>query len=414
MLLPHGVPPRPVRRTPRPNLNGGGGGIPGGSKTALALIILSTAIPSFFLGTLVSLYSGIDCQSSSLSSSLAAGGSSNNARNRLEADRLQAVGGLDAPQTVERFKIDCPEVEAAAPRAAAAAATTSPKLFPEQMKKFIVNMARVSKEDFLKQVDPGTPIDHPGSDEVLILYQNPVTLPNKHMMTGFAELGPNPLLNMPEAIENCQQINLVLSNHDGRRRQCLAIMPQYESYHVQRWLRWDDEKYQLNKNKPLQMVSRGLAENGRDHFNPPELFETKQHWNMLQRYFDTLNDVTKELNAILKKIAIDNTVVVMVCNFGQIELLMNFVCSSRARNFDLSNVIVFTTDQESTDIATGLGLNVYYDYRVRTVSVVVELVCWFDYFVFVHSWMLCRLSFRILAIFQWGLLDGTAIPALSP
>jgi hypothetical protein len=34
------------------------------------------------------------------------------------------------------------------------------------------------------------------------------------------------------------------------------------------------------------------------------------------------------------------TVVVMTCNHGQSELLLNFVCSTKARGFDLTNVLV--------------------------------------------------------------------------
>ena len=35
------------------------------------------------------------------------------------------------------------------------------------------------------------------------------------------------------------------------------------------------------------------------------------------------------------------TVIVMTCNRGQSELLMDFACSARARGLDLQNVVVF-------------------------------------------------------------------------
>jgi hypothetical protein len=56
----------------------------------------------------------------------------------------------------------------------------------------------------------------------------------------------------------------------------------------------------------------------------------------------------------------------MVCNHGQSELLMNFVCAAHARNLDLSAVLVFATDEETKDIAEGLGLTAFFD---KTVSV---------------------------------------------
>ena len=47
------------------------------------------------------------------------------------------------------------------------------------------------------------------------------------------------------------------------------------------------------------------------------------------------------------------------------ELLVNFACSSRARGFDLGNVLVFPTDKETKDLAEGLGLTTFYDEKVR-------------------------------------------------
>ena len=44
---------------------------------------------------------------------------------------------------------------------------------------------------------------------------------------------------------------------------------------------------------------------------------------------------------------------------------MNFVCAARSRGFDISNIIVFTTDKETTELAESLGLATYYDHRVR-------------------------------------------------
>jgi len=57
------------------------------------------------------------------------------------------------------------------------------------------------------------------------------------------------------------------------------------------------------------------------------------------------------------------TVTVMVVNFGQSELLMNFVCAAKSRNLDISSVIVFVTDLETKVLAEGLGLVAFYDER---------------------------------------------------
>ena len=52
----------------------------------------------------------------------------------------------------------------------------------------------------------------------------------------------------------------------------------------------------------------------------------------------------------------DKTIVVMVCNFGQSELLFNFVCSAKSRGMDLSRILLFATDKDIIDLAESLGL----------------------------------------------------------
>lgn len=53
----------------------------------------------------------------------------------------------------------------------------------------------------------------------------------------------------------------------------------------------------------------------------------------------------------------------MFCNFGQAELLLNFVCNAHAKGLEetLANILVFVTDQETHDVAHALGLTVFFD-----------------------------------------------------
>jgi hypothetical protein len=226
--------------------------------------------------------------------------------------------------------------------------------------RYAVAMSRVSKQDFTNTFDMGVPLDPPsaGAEDVLILYSN-----DKAMPSNFGN-DPNviPEFTMPDAIEHCDYMNIVLTDH-GRRNQCLVIVPQYESFHIQKWMRIDTHG-KLNSELDLRMVSRGHTDKGRDNFAPPYLEHTRQHWTMLSRYFDTVDAVLAELQPKLESIALHNTVIVMVCNFGQSELLINFVCSATKNNIDIRNIIVFTTDQETTDIAEALGLTAFYDERV--------------------------------------------------
>ena len=55
---------------------------------------------------------------------------------------------------------------------------------------------------------------------------------------------------------------------------------------------------------------------------------------------------------------------------GQYEILMNLAWSAKARGIRLENVLVFPTDEETTNIYQGLGLDTFYDQRVSSYFVI--------------------------------------------
>jgi hypothetical protein len=59
-----------------------------------------------------------------------------------------------------------------------------------------------------------------------------------------------------------------------------------------------------------------------------------------------------------------DTVIVLTCNLGQSELLLNFACSARARGLDLKSVVVFPTDIETKELAEGMGLATFYEEKL--------------------------------------------------
>jgi hypothetical protein len=99
----------------------------------------------------------------------------------------------------------------------------------------------------------------------------------------------------------------------------------------------------------------------------------KPHWRLLEQYLHNLEDVLTDLTPLAKQAVVSssaaasnsksNTLIVMVCNQGQSVLLHNFVCAAKARNLDVSQVLVFATDPETQTLATSLGLVSYYDER---------------------------------------------------
>ena len=85
-----------------------------------------------------------------------------------------------------------------------------------------------------------------------------------------------------------------------------------------------------------------------------------------------------ELKPIAEKVAKQNTVVTMVCNFGQSELLLNFVCAAKSRGLDISSILIFATDEETKELAEGIGLTVFFDKTVRSIEEWKEngCLCW--------------------------------------
>lgn len=261
---------------------------------------------------------------------------------------------------------------------------TSPFAFPDSMSRYLVGMGRTDRMEFLDNLDLGVPIDDPENNprisskekDVLILYQKDTALP-----TDYADKykqndsGIPPLFSSQEALEHCDFVNVILTDHAGGRNQCWAMVPQYESYHVQKWMRVPIREYQpMDSSEPLRLVGRGMKATGRNDFDPPARKHIDKGMEMLRNYFNNLEASLAELGPLAEKVATPKkTVIVMVVNFGQSELLVNHVCASKARGLDTSSILVFATDQESKDVATELGLTVFYDEPV-SMSLFLKLV----------------------------------------
>jgi len=239
--------------------------------------------------------------------------------------------------------------------------------FPKTTQNYAQGMARTSKADFFEHFDIGVPMDVPSikDSDVLLLYNHENTLPEHYKdPSSITDSSSIPQLETMPAVENCDNVHVILTDHGGRsRKQCLAIVPNYESFHIQKWLRLGEKG--ADSTKDFQLVSRGISEsNGHQAFKPPKSENLYQNWEVLKTYFDSFEAATDELKPLVEKAATPNkTVIVMVSNFGQSELLMNFVCAAKSRNLDISSIIVFATDPETKALAEGLGLSAYYDKR---------------------------------------------------
>mmetsp|Transcript_10463 Transcript_10463/g.22153 ORF Transcript_10463/g.22153 Transcript_10463/m.22153 type:complete len:643 (-) Transcript_10463:260-2188(-) len=256
-----------------------------------------------------------------------------------------------------------------------------PRRFPKTISKFATGASLITKNDFLSNFDYGIPTppskrEHesdPGKDNVLLLYGSEKALPASHTgMVYTDENGNDPSLSIlaaRDATENCGGLNVIFTDTHGGLEQCTAIVGNYESYHIQRWMRIDPNGGRsLDASLPLTPVGRGLQTNGQDKFSAPSDRYAYQNQKLLETYFERLESTMDALKPMARACAgSDNTVIVMVCNTGQSDLLINFICSAQARGFGdvvKEKVLVFATDQGVLDIAHGLGLRAFYDEKI--------------------------------------------------
>lgn len=241
------------------------------------------------------------------------------------------------------------------------------KLIPDEMKSLFSGMARVDRDEFFQHYDVGVPKDEStdGNNQVLLLYSNSKSLPDKHS-SGDAM----PLLSAEDATQHCNTLKVVLTE-PYKKNECMALVGQWESYHVHKFMRLPEDNtknVELAESNPLRHVSRLHIDSGLAQRIPTPA-KVKEYNDMMVRYLSSLDTVLEELKPIAKKVAGNSkTIVVMVCNHGQSELLMNFACSARARGFDTSQVLVFATDVETKELAEGLGLAAFYDHTVGSLD----------------------------------------------
>ena len=244
--------------------------------------------------------------------------------------------------------------------------TTIQDIFPkEHVGHLIAGIGHVNRDDFASKFDMGVPLDpsFQGNDHVTILYNSLTALPDNDEEK--QQKQKYYYDNVDEATKNCENLHVILT-HTGRERQCVAIMGQYESFHIQKFMRLPPTKGKVDLKYPLKLVNRGSQSNGRQSARPPTKDQTIQHWKSLSTYIDSLDDVLSKLDPIAQKVAShneNNAVIVMVCNFGQSELLLNFVCNAQRKGLGdvLKNVLLFATDNETKELAESLGLATFFD-----------------------------------------------------
>ncbi|KAL3811127.1 hypothetical protein ACHAXA_005938 [Cyclostephanos tholiformis] len=267
------------------------------------------------------------------------------------------------------------------------------KLFPDTVRGFAVGALRVSTDEMLGRYDFGVPVKKlekkgrrsdsmmQGDPESIILYNTLASVPSSDELGRDAIHGINGVVaksSVPDAMERCDTLNVIFTalNNDT---DCHLLIGDFESYHINRWLRMPVFDSRNKKNRkldhalPLRHVGRITQnKNGVDIFELPDVWSSfkyrkkgflLEHFDRMRTFLENVDDVLKDVKDILtrRNVVRDNTVVVLTVNSGQSELLINFICAAKSRGIDTGNVLVFPTDEVSFNLARGLGVAAYYD-----------------------------------------------------
>lgn len=233
----------------------------------------------------------------------------------------------------------------------------------------------MEKDEFLQTFDFGLPqvtddAREASQKEVLLLYHSPDAIPSSFPKE--IEFAGGPLLSVEDATQKCTTLNVV-SIGDAKTSselflgsKCLALVGHEQMYHVQRFVK-DETGFRLVQRETIQKKN-GQFEGRYTFAEDSENTPARLHWAFLSNYLPYMDTLRQKLKTVLENIAIDNTVIVMVCNLEQSTLLVNFACACRARGIATSNLIVFATDQETAKLATELNFASFYDKEVRRAS----------------------------------------------
>ena len=241
-------------------------------------------------------------------------------------------------------------------------------IFSDTLKNMVVDYATVNREEFNDQLEIGVPFDKTveGAEDVLVLYTHRKSKPTSNTTT---KIGLHP----DQAFENCHTVKVILHEPTKKKQSsqtCIAIVPQWESYSVHKFLRLDPRKVRdgVDAKYPLRYYSRSHTDKGKYADVPSLTLHTTTSYSVLVDYLTNLDRVLKDLGELLRRRmkqstgpGNSNAFIVMVCNKGQSQLLHNFVCNARAKGLDVSRVVMFATDQYTYKLCKELGIAAFYD-----------------------------------------------------
>jgi hypothetical protein len=240
--------------------------------------------------------------------------------------------------------------------------------FIPQVSNFMVGSARISTVDLLKRFNPGIPHKtYAGNEEAFIFYGQNDAVP-KSLRDNFERL------DAKDALSNCQSVEIIVRTLPMGINSCFAIMGNADVHFVPNTYRWINKNSTQQKGKDedenrFDLAGRGMNAGTEYDFLPIAIVDDilMKFRKQLTAYFSILDDsIIPLIRPILESKAKElnnagKTLIITVSNNGHSDLLQNFVCACQAKNhLDITNFIVFCTDQEALKKATSIGLTAIY------------------------------------------------------
>lgn len=204
---------------------------------------------------------------------------------------------------------------------------------PPYQRLKVSGVKSIDRQSLLDTFDMGSPSGKKDVDPILVK---------------LSELMPEQLITReaaPAATKDCDVVKIVQTNSSS----CVVVTEGLDEFHVTKWTR-DRQSW--------RPVSRF---HGTDFSlkTPPKPISTRLLDQLVSNYSSYLSTTLENLKPIADSLSESaKPIVVMVCNEGHAELLLNFICASRNVGVDLSKYLVFATDENTEMMVKSWGLSV--------------------------------------------------------
>jgi len=178
-----------------------------------------------------------------------------------------------------------------------------------------------------------------------------------------SSLTPGELLSFSD-LQTCKEVD-VISMAQGRCYVVVNSPLQHSSFHVNRY-RHQAKGEQKKVDDGGRQVGREAGAEGwslvprifHEGSYPPATYNTRKHEAFLLELFTNLPSLEKEAESFFSRVADSKKrVMVMALNEGDIDMLLNFVCSADQAGISLSNLVVIGADQSVVEVAKSLKLH---------------------------------------------------------